>query len=160
MSKLSKLLFIGLLLFTGLYFFGDFKVNKVNIRDYMQQTVTVENFELIKLKIARSVDLVRRIYTAVGNEIESFSEEPAAVVKKKKKEPKMLLSIPDTIPKLEVETPQNTVIQKIQSTDRQEMQSLLKEQLGKSIETLGHELQNQGSDVQEETIPAIEGDET
>jgi hypothetical protein len=160
MSKLSKLLFMGLLLFTGLYFFGDFKVNKVNIRDYMQQTVTVENFELIKLKVARSVGLVKRIYTAVGNEIESFSEEPAAVIKKKKKEPKLTVSIPDTTPKLEIEKPRNSVIQKIQSTDRQEMQSLLKEQLGKSIETLGHELQKQDGDLLEESIPAIEGDET
>lgn len=45
-----RLVFFSLLIFLGLYFFGDFDVNGTNVKGYLQQKVTQES--LIKLKDA------------------------------------------------------------------------------------------------------------
>lgn len=48
MGKISKYLFFALLIFIGLYFFGDFEINDVNVRAYLQQKVTVEKVNQFK----------------------------------------------------------------------------------------------------------------
>lgn len=46
--KLFKLAFWGTLIFFGLYFFGNFRVNEVNVRDYLQTKVTPETLNQLK----------------------------------------------------------------------------------------------------------------
>jgi len=47
------MLFFLFLVFVGLYFFGDFRLNDTNVKDYLQEKVTVE--KIMKIKEAVTV---------------------------------------------------------------------------------------------------------
>jgi len=48
MFKMIKVLFFGLFVFVGLYFFGDFRINDTNVKDYLQKHVTYSKLVAIK----------------------------------------------------------------------------------------------------------------
>ncbi|MBF0105341.1 MAG: hypothetical protein HQM16_08450 [Deltaproteobacteria bacterium] len=48
MIKYIKILFFLTCVFFGLYFFGDFRINDTNVRDFLRSKVTPENIRLVK----------------------------------------------------------------------------------------------------------------
>lgn len=49
--KLVRAIFFLLFVTVGLYFFGDFRINDVNVKDYLQSRITAENFRKIKQQV-------------------------------------------------------------------------------------------------------------
>lgn len=54
-------------LFTGLYFFGDFRVNEVNVRDFLREHVTWQKIQSVK-------NAVVQIYYTVSGLVGSFDD--------------------------------------------------------------------------------------
>ncbi len=67
MFKLIRLLFLMCSLFTGLYFFGDFRVNDVNVRDFLREHVTWQRIQSVKAAVVQ-------IYQTVSGLAGSLSE--------------------------------------------------------------------------------------
>lgn len=62
--KLIKLAFWGTLIFFGLYFFGDFRVNEVNVRDYLQTKVTPETLGQFKNQAINLYETLKGLFAA------------------------------------------------------------------------------------------------
>jgi hypothetical protein len=62
--KLIKLTFWGTLIFFGLYFFGDFRINEVNVRDYLQTQVTPEKLAQIKNQATHLYETLKGLFEA------------------------------------------------------------------------------------------------
>ncbi len=71
MFQIIKSIFWGLVIFIGLYLFGDFNLNGVNVRDYLRQRVTWQSVVAIK---DLSVDFV----SAVQGVLEKTAQESQA----------------------------------------------------------------------------------
>src|SRR3989339_1241728 len=80
MGKLAKYMFLGLLLFATLYFFGDFRVNDIHIRSYLQQHVTVDNILKAKQNCVKVVSALKRGLALVGNEVHKMDNPQRQVV--------------------------------------------------------------------------------
>ena len=60
--KLIKLVFWGSLVFFGLYFFGNFRVNDVNVRDYLQTKVTPQTLTHLKDQAVNLYQMLRQLW--------------------------------------------------------------------------------------------------
>ncbi len=80
MSKILRYLFIGVLVFVFLYYFGDIRINDLNIRDYLQKTVTLQNLIIVKKKCGK-------IYYAIESITKSKSSKTKVIQPKVSKVP-------------------------------------------------------------------------
>ena len=79
MFKYLRYLFFSLVIFVGLYFFGNFTVNGVNVRDYLLQKVTWNQIIDAKDKTVKVYKAVDQFVTEVN-----FDERAEEVVKTSK----------------------------------------------------------------------------
>jgi|APSaa5957512622_1039677.scaffolds.fasta_scaffold298211_1 hypothetical protein len=79
MFKYLRYLFFSLVIFVGLYFFGNFTVNGVNVRDYLRQKVTWNQIIDAKDKTVKVYKAVDQFVTEVN-----FDERAEEVVKTSK----------------------------------------------------------------------------
>lgn len=61
MFKLFRSLFFILLVITGLYFFGDFRINDTNVRDYLHSVITADNLRKIKSEVTFVYDTIQKL---------------------------------------------------------------------------------------------------
>lgn len=66
MFKFIRNLFLITVIFFGLYFFADFRINDTNVRDYLQTTVTLETFVRAKNKVVHVYSLVMEVIETVA----------------------------------------------------------------------------------------------
>lgn len=74
MFKLAKYLFIATLVFSGLYFFGDFRINDTNVREYLHKNVTWDRATAIKNEFTSWYRFAKRLLESDSEE-ESDSKE-------------------------------------------------------------------------------------
>lgn len=65
MKWLKRLLFITVLFF-GLYFFGDFRINEVNVRDYLQSKVSIENMQTAWKAASDMFRVIKNLYDGIA----------------------------------------------------------------------------------------------
>lgn len=62
MRWIKRIIFV-LLIFFGLYFFGNFRINDVNVRDYLRRLVPPQNFLVIKRGVGEVWDALYRKFS-------------------------------------------------------------------------------------------------
>ena len=68
MLKLFKLNFYFLFVLVGLYFFGNFRINDTNIRDFLQTKITMQNIRIVKNEASQFYKMLKLLYENMAGE--------------------------------------------------------------------------------------------
>jgi hypothetical protein len=71
-----------LVIFFGLYFFGDFRINDVNVRDFLQSTITPAQLVVIKDKALSAFKSILARLTKVSVDVDGDGKESAISAEK------------------------------------------------------------------------------
>lgn len=83
MFKLVKLCFFLMLIFVGLYFFGDFRINDTNVKNFLQSNITVTKIKAVQQELSGVYHTFLRLYKELSSTTEKDSKQtsPSELIK-------------------------------------------------------------------------------
>lgn len=78
MFKLVKFVFFMTLIIVGLYFFGDFRINDTNVRDFLQRTLRVERVRAVRNAASRVFRGLAGLFDAAEKTAGRRSDKPVS----------------------------------------------------------------------------------
>lgn len=116
MFKMIKLVFFLTFVLVGLYFFGDFRINEVNVKNYLQKHITTQNITSVKNQVVHFYEVIARLF----QETKKMTEGQG-----------MAQTLKTSVPsQKKATTPESLIpMDKLSKDDRKLMKDLLKQHL-------------------------------